>query len=83
MPSPLDQYPVGLGNLYQFAQLPGIETEAGGDLNLRVEPDLGLAAALAYVHMQGFARAALVGVEEEAEASVAEHNRHRRILCTG
>jgi len=28
MPSPLDQHSVGLHNLDQFAQRPGIETEA-------------------------------------------------------
>src|SRR5574337_630243 len=80
MPSPFDQLSVGLCHLHRLAQRPGVKAVAGGDSNLWFEPEFGLIAAGPHVHVHRLARAALVGLEEEAEALVAKRHRHRGIV---
>jgi hypothetical protein len=80
MPSPFDQFSVGLRHPHQLTQRAGIKAVAGGDPNLRIEPEFGLTAAGAHVYVRRLARIALVGVEEKAETLVAENHRHGAIL---
>ncbi|KAF4531532.1 hypothetical protein B566_EDAN019555 [Ephemera danica] len=61
MPCPFDQFPVGLGRLYQLAQGSGVKAVAGSDANLRVKPQLGFIATRSNMHVHGLARISLVG----------------------
>ena len=80
MPSPFDHLAVGLRHFHPLTQRAGVEAVAGGDTNLRFEPEFGLTAADAHMHVHRLARAALVGVEVEAEALVSEYHPHGGML---
>lgn len=69
-----------LRHLGQLAQRGGIETAADSHAHLSLESKLALGTAGAHMHMHGFARMALVGIEEEAKTLVTQHYRHGRIL---
>jgi len=80
MPSPLNHLHVLLDDASKFAQGPRIEAHAESHSYLGPEPEFRLAVGLPHMHMSRLARVSFVRVEEEAEALVAQHDRHRRII---
>lgn len=74
MPAPVDQLAVGIDRIWQLPQRSCIQSASTSQTDGRRHPELGFTLRASHMDVHGLARIAFVGVEEESEVFVSEHD---------
>jgi hypothetical protein len=79
MPNPLYFVPVRFDEADQLSQCSSIVAIIVSHVHIGMKPELGFRIAVAGVNVDGFTRGALVRIEEEPEAAMAEDYGHDEV----
>src|SRR5665213_3030513 len=83
IPGSLDLIAMILDRFQQPRQDPGVEAPIVGHGDRRKKPELGIRIVLEHVDVGRLKRSALIGIEVEATAAIAENHGHFRSLDLG